>query len=53
AEPSKIFGKTLMIRVDHHAWIQELTFMKKDLLTKILAAQPALGISDIRFEVGK
>ncbi len=53
AQPAKWWKKTLLIRVSNSTWLQELSYMKKNLLKKIQAALPNVKIEDIRFEIGK
>jgi predicted nucleic acid-binding Zn ribbon protein len=40
---------TLLVHVDHGAWMQELHFIEKDLLAKLRAACPDVNLSRIRF----
>jgi|SRR5687767_4347909 predicted nucleic acid-binding Zn ribbon protein len=40
---------TLVVRVDHGAWMQELHFIEKDLLTRLRAACPDVNLQRIRF----
>jgi len=53
AQPEKWRNGTLTIRVKNSSWVQELGFMKQDLLEKIRKACPQLQITEIRFEVGR
>ena len=46
-------GTTLVITVEHNAWMQELQFMKRELIAKISDACPNTKLKDIRFQVGK
>ena len=46
-------GTTLMITVEHNAWMQELQFMKRELMAKISTTCPDTKLKDIRFQVGK
>lgn len=40
---------TLVVRVDHGAWMQEMHFIEKDLLAKLRAACPDVNLLRIRF----
>ena len=40
---------TLVVRVDHGAWMQELHFIEKDLVAKMRAACPDVNLTRIRF----
>src|SRR4029077_62662 len=40
---------TLLVRVDHGAWMQELHFIEKKLLDKMRAACPDVELTRIRF----
>lgn len=46
-------GTTLIINVEHSTWMQELQFMKRDLMAKISGACPKTKLKDIRFQIGK
>jgi hypothetical protein len=46
-------GATLVITVEHNTWMQELQFMKRELIEKIATACPGTTIKDIRFQVGR
>jgi len=46
--PKKIQGKTLILAVDHPAWIQELQFLKAKLLAKIQQRFPESQIENLR-----
>jgi hypothetical protein len=46
-------GTTLIINVEHSAWMQELQFMKRDLIAKISKSCPNTKLKDIRFQIGK
>ncbi len=50
--PMRIIGTTLLVRVEHPSWMQELSYLKPKLLAKINDAIPAVKIKDIRFELG-
>jgi predicted nucleic acid-binding Zn ribbon protein len=40
---------TLLVRVDHGAWMQELHFVEKDLVRKLRAACPGVELVRIKF----
>jgi predicted nucleic acid-binding Zn ribbon protein len=40
---------TLVVRVDHGAWMQELHFIEKDFVAKMRAACPDVNLTRIRF----
>ena len=42
-------GDTLLVHVDHGAWMQEMHFIEKDLLAKMRAACPDVKLVRIRF----
>ncbi len=42
-------GGTLLVLVDHGAWMQEMHFIEKDLLAKLRAACPGVNLARIRF----
>jgi predicted nucleic acid-binding Zn ribbon protein len=42
---------TLVVRVDHGAWMQELHFIEKDLVAKLRAVCPDVNLTRIRFTV--
>lgn len=46
--PYKIQGKTLILSVDHPAWIQELQFLKGKLLAKIQEQFPDSDVDTLR-----
>ncbi len=50
--PDAIRYRKLYIIVDSNAWLQELSFYKKDLITKINNYFGNKVISDISFKVG-
>jgi hypothetical protein len=45
-------GDTLVINVEHSTWMQELQFMKRDLIAKITGACPKTKLKDVRFQIG-
>lgn len=53
ARPSGWRGKTLVILVDHHAWMTELSFLKPRILEQLRASSPDVHLADLRFELGE
>jgi len=47
--PASLTEKELLLNVDSPAWMQQLTFCKKELIRKL----SSYGITDIRFRLGK
>ena len=43
----------LMVRVDSHAWIQELTFLKPEIIGKLNARLGSAIVRDVRFHIGR
>jgi len=52
AQPSEWRRQTLVVRVAHHAWLQELSLLKRDIQEKIATRFPHLTIRELRFELG-
>lgn len=50
--PEKIRNRTLYLTVSSPIWMQQLQFMKKELLEKVNAALQKDAVSDIFFNVG-
>lgn len=53
ARPDRWKGRTLIVRVDGAAWMQELSFMRPQMLSRIAEAFPDLCIAAIRLEAGE
>jgi len=52
-QPVKMMDLTLVVRVESAAWLQELQYMKPQILKKIHAhVEPSL-VQDIRLEIGR
>lgn len=49
--PLRWQGSVLLVGVKHSSWMQELAFLKSEIIEKIKAHIPHIKISDIRFEV--
>lgn len=52
ARPARWYGRTLVVRVEHPAWIQELGFLKPHMIEKIRSTVPEVKLKDIKYEVG-
>lgn len=50
--PSAIKGSVLLVHVNSSAWLQQLRFLKKDLIAKINRALNEEAVKDITFKVG-
>jgi hypothetical protein len=53
AKPARWQGNRLVVIVEHATWMQELSYLKAELLDKIRTSIPNIPIADIRFEIGK
>lgn len=53
AQPRRIRNQILFIDVVHPTWMQQLQFLKSDLLKKVNAFLGEPRIQDIRFRLGK
>lgn len=53
AQPATWRRTTLVVRVSQHAWMQELHFMRADIIERIRRTCPRTTIKDIRFELGR
>ncbi len=52
SQPLKWQGNTLIVKVRHASWMQELSFLRSNIIEKIKLAIPGINIKDIRFQVG-
>ncbi|WP_207680000.1 DUF721 domain-containing protein [Desulfonema magnum] len=52
AQPAAFKGKLLLVHVSSSAWIQQLQFLKKDMIIKLNNALGKHLIEDIKFKVG-
>lgn len=52
ARPVRWRGNVLVVRVEHPTWIQELGFLKPEILEKLRGSLKGAPIKDIRFEIG-
>lgn len=52
ATPAKTIGKTLYVTVSSSAWMEELKYLKTDMMDKINKILGADAISDIVFKLG-
>ncbi len=53
SRPTAYKGSILMVDVISSAWIHQLHFLKKDLISKVNQALGSEKITDIKFKVGK
>lgn len=51
AQPECWRNKTLVVKATNHAWIQELQFLRVEIMDKIRTLLPQTNIKDIRFEL--
>jgi predicted nucleic acid-binding Zn ribbon protein len=49
SRPTKFQGESLIVEVDHSAWVQELNMLKPKILKKISQNYPKSGVKNIRF----
>lgn len=52
-EPFKLKDDTLSVKVTTSTWMQQLQFMKEDILEKVNAAGPPRKITKLRFFMGQ
>ncbi len=52
ARPSAFKGNLLLINVSNSTWLQHLTFLKSDLITKINKALGTDRVKELRFKIG-
>lgn len=53
ARPARWEKGTLIVRVEHSGWMQELSFLKAQMTERLQQEFPASGIKAIRFELGE
>lgn len=53
ARPARMQRQTLIVRVDHSSWMQELNLLKPQIMAKIEEELPDAAPKKIRFEMGK
>ncbi|OSM06828.1 hypothetical protein MAIT1_00301 [Magnetofaba australis IT-1] len=51
-EPVRLSDGVLTVRVDSPSWLQELTFLKPDIIARLNDAMPDARVRDIRFTQG-
>lgn len=51
-QPEAFKGKILLVKVTDSSWIQELQFLKKDIITRVNHALGKNLIEEIKFKVG-
>jgi len=52
ARPAAFKGKLLIVHVNSSAWIHQLQFLKKDLISKLNAALGKPLVEEIKFKMG-
>jgi len=52
ARPAGFKGRLLLVHVASSVWMQQLQFLKADLIDRINAGLPGAGIEEIRFKIG-
>ena len=52
AQPAAFKGKILILHVSSATWIQQLRFLKKDMISKINDALGKEMVSEIKFKIG-
>jgi len=52
SKPAGFKGKVLIVHVSSSAWMQELQYYKKDMITKINDALGKELVEDIKFRIG-
>lgn len=53
ARPARWQKNTLIVRVENSSWLQELSFLKNNIVEKIRALCPEIKISEIHLELGE
>lgn len=52
-KPTRLKGKLLYVNVSSSVWVQQLQFIKDDLISRINVAIGEDGIEDIKFKIGR
>jgi predicted nucleic acid-binding Zn ribbon protein len=52
AQPEALKGDILLVHVSSSVWMQQLRFLKKDIIDKINAASGKERIKEIKFKIG-
>jgi hypothetical protein len=52
SEPIKLYGKKLVVRVEHSSWMHELSYLKPEMIAKINSILGTCQINDVRFISG-
>lgn len=53
ARPARWQKNALIVRVENSSWLQELSFLKANIVEKIRALCPEIKLAEIRFELGE
>ena len=51
--PSRLAGNVLWVIVDSSVWIQELQFLKKDIVSQLNARLEKRLVEDLKFKIGR
>ena len=52
AQPTAFKGKLLLVEVNSSVWMQQLQFLKEDIIGKINATIGETVVEDIKFKIG-
>jgi predicted nucleic acid-binding Zn ribbon protein len=52
ARPAAFKGRLLIVHAESSAWIQQLHFLKKEMISKINLAMGEEAVQDIKFKIG-
>lgn len=52
AQPAAFKGSLLIVNVNSSPWLQQLQFLKTDIMDKVNAELGAGSVTDIRFKIG-
>lgn len=52
-KPTAVKGKLLLVNVTSSVWVQQLQFIKNDLVLRLNASLRGEEIDDIKFKIGK
>lgn len=52
SRPAAMKGRTLLVHVHSSVWLQEMRFLKTDLIDRINQSAGPPGVKDIKFKVG-
>jgi predicted nucleic acid-binding Zn ribbon protein len=52
SRPARWRGRTLIVRVEHSTWLQELTWLSAPFLEALRSKMPGIAVDRLRFEIG-